>query len=107
MKVDIVPLERMSIQDFAYQDGLVIKVIERVSSHWPYCRWFARFDGFELKEGSCLVSTFGNGSTVDEAIANYCSLISEKHGVVNAYLGSRKEIYRIPIVHHQTVAEVK
>ena len=105
MKVEIVPLERMSIQEFANQHGLVMKVHERDTSHWPDARWFARFDQFELKDGSFLVSTFGNGSTVDEAISNYCELISGKYGVINAYLHSRKEVYKIPIVYHQTVAE--
>ena len=104
MKVDVTPLERMSVQEFANKHGLTMKVDERATNYWPDARWYARFDNFELKEGSCLVSTYGNGSTVDEAIANYCKEISEKHGVINAYHVSRKEIYRIPLLHNQTVA---
>lgn len=100
MKIQITPLERISIQEFAKQYGLTMEVKERTMAHWPDARWFALFSDFEIKDGSCLSSDFGNGSTIDEAIENYCLNISQKHGVINAFGPNRKDIYKIPILHH-------
>jgi hypothetical protein len=55
-------------------------------------RWTATIVSAEIKEGSMLCGTHGNGSYPEEAIEDYVQKIKGKLLILNAYSGSRKEI---------------
>ncbi len=86
---ELVP--EMTIEDFADSHGLVMQVMERESADiamahiGPNGRFYAHFKGAEIKGNRVLISTFGDGATEANAIANYAKEISEKILVFNAY----------------------
>lgn len=59
-------------------------------------RWTARFDNCEIKEGGCLRSGYGNGSSPDEAIADYVRELRGKLIVFNAMDEKRRREYVVP-----------
>ena len=72
-----------------------------VRQHLPpnhRARYYASFERAEIKDGACLVSTFGDGAWPGEAVMNYSREISGKLLVINAYDQSRREI-RAPWFH--------
>ena len=93
MKIKQNFISRMPVEDFADTHGLVMEINERRNAaETGLPRYYAHFEHVNVKEGCCLSSTFGNGNTPDEAIANYAKELSEKRLVVNAYKPDRKEI---------------
>jgi len=59
-------------------------------------RWVAKFGNAEIKEGGMLSSEYGNGSTPDEAMANYLKNIIGRRVVINAMRDDRRE-YNVPV----------
>ena len=95
----------MKLSAFADQHGLKMKVVERTRTDlhpsFPYGpnRWLAHFDDVEVKDGSVLIGTHGNGATQAQAIKNYAREISGKCLVVNAFnRETRREIYAPELV---------
>ena len=87
-----IPVPESTIEAFADKHGLVMEARERGSRVSPNSRWYAHFENVEVKDGNCLVGSFGNGSTPNEAIQEYSQVISEKIIVVSAYTNKRREI---------------
>lgn len=58
-------------------------------------RFTCAFDGSEVKEGCFLRGGFGDGDTVEKAIADYVQQIRGKHLVFNAYTPKRED-YEVP-----------
>ncbi len=54
-------------------------------------RWTASFEKCETKDGGMLASEYGNGTSPELAIKNYCELISGKVLVFNAMSENRRE----------------
>ena len=50
------------------------------------------FDRAEVKDGMFLTSTFGSGTTLEEACEDYIRSLSGKTVVFNAYADNRKEV---------------
>lgn len=96
MKITRVPLPRRSLEQFADEHGLVMKVHERTARDCPG-RFYAYFEHAEIKDGHMLVGAFGNGRTEDEAIQSYAKEISGRALVLNSYTVERKEIV-VPIL---------
>lgn len=80
----------MSLTEFSDKHALTLEVRERPAN--GCARYYAHFKDTELSRGSMLVSEHGNGSTVDEAIRDYCQLIQGQRLVVNAMRPMRREI---------------
>lgn len=96
MKIKYNLIERITIDDFAKQHGLVMQVHERtheqMANPWGD-RFFCYFEYLEEKDGSILRSTAGNGTSPRNAIENYCNEISNKLMVYKATSKKlRKEI---------------
>lgn len=86
----------VSLSEFADQHGLVMRVTERPPENAaPSARWYARFDGVEVKEGRVLVGTFGNGYDPESAIADYAGNIAGELLVTDPN-GSRRREIRAP-----------
>jgi len=80
--------ERMTIEEFAEKHDLVMEVVRRKGGNY-----YAHFQRAEVKDGSILIGTSGEGLTEDEAISNYATEISDKLLVIGAYTKERREIW--------------
>lgn len=100
MKVERELCPRMGLEEFADQHGLTLQVTERAMDDYQrrnnIPRFVAHFKGVEVASAGILSSTYGDGNTEHEAIANYAKAISTKTLVVNAYKSDRVEIPRVP-----------
>lgn len=108
MQIEIQRLPCMSLEDFANQHQLRMRVVERSRDMWPHplnpsffdgYRFYAQFDGVEASEGHLLVTNPGNGPTPAIAIAMYARNISEKTLIVGARKAERREI-RSPVLEY-------
>lgn len=92
MKTVIKRIDEMTLEEFAEANGLTMTVNERRLPKDDPTRYYASFDGIEVKERSVLCSTFGNGKTPEEAIRAYAPEISLKTLVLDAMKPTRKTI---------------
>lgn len=61
------------------------------------------FEKGDIMEGGCLISDCGRGNTVDEALKDYCKIISCKRLAFDAYTPKRKEIQFPKLIHTKLV----
>ena len=76
---------------------LELVVTERPRSITHVDRFYAKFRNVEIMESGTLRSTFGNGNTPEEAIADYWPRISGQKIAGDAHKDSRSEI-QVPIL---------
>lgn len=96
MKLNLI--ETKEILDLEQEIGYELEVNER-PANFGSPRFWAHFEQGESMEGGCLVGHSGNGNTVDEALRDYCRIISGKKMAFGAYTPERKEI-QFPILKH-------
>lgn len=48
-------------------------------------KYYVSFEEGEVMEGGCLIGSHGNGSTIDEAIKDYCRQVETKRMAFGAY----------------------
>ena len=96
MKINLIT--EKEITDFEREIGHEIVVNERPHSY-NLPRYYAKFENCEVKEDCCLIGTYGNGSTIDEALSNYCNEVSNKRMVFNSHTSKRQEIVFPKLVH--------
>lgn len=85
----------MTAQEFSERHGLKMVVCERPREYWNYReqnRYYARFDGCEMKDGAMLVGNIGDGSTPEEAVKAYLDEIRGRTIVKRAYHEDRRDI---------------
>lgn len=100
MKLNLI--EKKEILDLEQEIGFELEVNERpIHSGLP--KFYVSFKDGESMEGGCLVSHFGNGNTVDEALQDYSNQISCRRMAFGAYTPNRKEIQFPKIVHTKLV----
>lgn len=92
MKITTDTIRQGTIGEFAAEFGLTMNVRERRVPIGSRNRFYAHFDDCEVKDGCVLIGEYGNGSTPEEAIADYATKISMKQIVVGAFTNGRKEI---------------
>jgi len=92
MKMTIFPVPQMTLEEFADANNLEMEVHERQLPDGHPARFYAEFKNCEVKQGGCLIGTYGDGATPGEAIANYAPQIALKHLVINAGTPQRMEI---------------
>ena len=95
MKVRVVMQKRMTLDELATDNGLLMLVHERPNRliESGLSRYFAGFESVEIKAGSVLVGAQGQGNTVIEAIEDYVKLIRGTTIVHKAYSNHRREIF--------------
>lgn len=90
-----VVIERRGIQEtfdqFLARYGLTVTVGER-SARSDLPRFFASIRSLEVKDGTCLKSTFGQGATPEDALMDYQRCLLGERLVLNAYGTDRVEI---------------
>lgn len=92
MKIVTERVPEMTIEEFADANDLVMEVKERpVPVGDPY-RYYAKFAGCDVTDGSFLIGTYGNGATPEAAIAEYAIAISLRRIVSNDHRPSRREL---------------
>lgn len=104
MKIKMLAIDRQSLSEFADAHELTMEIHQRtpsdMGSRWnPNCRFYAHFENCEIKEDGTLVSTFGDGTSPDEAMTAFAKQISRKRLVFNAGRYDRFEVYA-PILYH-------
>lgn len=98
MKIERHLIPRDTIEAFAVRNNLVMEVYERnVDDKDSDKRFYAHFKYAEVKEGSMLRGSYGDGPTEDAAIRNYANEISGQLLVIKAFSKERHEI-RVPII---------
>ena len=108
MKIVIYEKERKTLASFADEYGLTMEIHERTPSdlgaQWNQnSRYYAHFEACDVKDGVVLCGTYGNGSSPDEAMADYAEQISGQLLVFNAWTNklARREIVA-PFLTHST-----
>lgn len=96
MKINRETIKRQTIEEFADEHGLDMKVTERHKFPSP-CKFYANFEGADVKEGSAYVGAYGDGATEEEAIRNYAARISETTLVIDAFKPQQREII-VPVL---------
>lgn len=99
MKITYDKIEEMTLNEFAkkYDLEMVVRERDREIMSMPHIghggRFYAYFKRTEVKDGSILCGSFGNGATPEDAINNYACEISGKRLVKNAYRDDRVDIH--------------
>ena len=98
MRIKMNCLPRATLEAFAEVYELTMVIDERVpkdmGDRWTEdSRYYAEFEGRDIKDGAVLCSAFGDGRTPGEAMANYYAKeISGALLVLNAFGPNRREI---------------
>lgn len=105
MNIEMHEKDRSTLAAFAEKHGLTMEIHERtprdLGARWSESeRYYACFKDCEIKEGSILRGTFGNGATPDAAMAEYAEEISEQKLVFGAYTQDRTEITAPMLTHN-------
>jgi hypothetical protein len=100
MHIEFHLVERTTIEEFADKHNLVMEIHERTPSdmgnRWSdSSQYYAHFKDCEVKDGSCLIGAFGNGTEPNIAIQNYAWEISNKMIVIDAGTENRR-VLRVP-----------
>ena len=92
MKIALQSIQTGTLEEFADAHGLQMKVVERRLPVGDPCRFYAKLEGVEEKQGNFLASIYGNGPTPEEAIRDYAKQISMKQLVHTAMSDDRREL---------------
>jgi len=96
MKTKEFMLPRMTIEEFADKNNLVMEIHERSDEDSP-ARFYAHFEHSDIAEDGMLIGKYGDGESKKQAILNYAMEISGKVLVIGAFSGRRREIV-VPIL---------
>jgi len=95
-------IENKEILDFEKEIFYELVATERAihaGSPVGLSKWSVQFENSEVMDGGCLASRYGNGNTIDEAIKDYCRIVSNCRIAFGAYTNERKEIQFPKLVH--------
>lgn len=95
MTIKHYPVKRQTLEEFAAEYGLIMRVYERPPS-LDLPRYYAMFLNVERKAGEILCSEFGEGNTEQEAIAAYVKKLSGQRLVIDAYRPTRVDLLTAP-----------
>ena len=95
-------IETKEILDLEKEIGYELEVNERpvsAASAVGTQRFYVYFKEGEVMQGGCLIGSYGNGNTIDEALKDYAKQISCTRMAFGAYTPNRKEISFPKLVH--------
>ena len=84
---------KVNIFDFADMAGLNLDLRRYATQN----RWMAKFEKVELSVGGGLLSEYGDGTSVDSAISDYCNRIRGKKGIQYAMEKTLRREVNFPI----------
>jgi hypothetical protein len=106
MKAIVKRINRMTIEEFATQHDLILRVTEREAAYAAPGKWYCYFPEIEIKKGGVLESGSGDGDTINDAIFNYCEILSNKRVVYKAFTPSRAEFTMPELTPIYTLEEI-
>lgn len=86
----------MNIYEFADICNLNLVIKRRTNWHDPKSTWFSHFEYVDVKNGIMLTSTFGNGPTPQDAVADYCRVLQGKEIVLHAHVPEYRKEFTFP-----------
>jgi len=95
-------IENKEILDFEKEIFYELVATERAihaGSPVGLLKWSVQFENSEVMARGCLANIYGNGNTIDEAVKDYCKIVSNCKIAFNAYSDERKEIQFPKLVH--------
>ncbi len=95
-------IETKEILDFENEIGYKLEVNERrinSISKSKLHRFHVSFKEGEVMKDGCLISSYGNGNTIDEALIDYATQVSCERVVFGAYTKNRREISFPKLIH--------
>lgn len=94
--------KKLEILDLEKEIGVELVAYERPPHlvDVPEHRWYVRFEHSDIKKGSFLVGMSGDGASVNDAIINYCRLISDKTMVINDMSPDKRVEIAVPELRH-------
>ena len=106
MKIDRVDLPVMTIEEFADANDLTMQIRERrVPANDPM-RYYAHFASCEIIGDGVLLSTFGDGQTAEDAIADYAKAIELSRLAIDADTDKRRELVVPRLVANKTLPPI-
>ena len=103
MKIAIEAVPEMTLEEFADLHELLMEVRERSNPDLP--RYYAHFKHTDVMENEFLVGVYGDGSTIEEAIAAYGPKISLMQ--IRVGIGSNARKIRVPRLVQQAERSTK
>ena len=106
MKINYI--KEKEILDFEKEIGYELEANERsisANSNAILKRFYVNFPKGEVMEGNSLIGCSGNGDTIDEALKEFCKLISNKTIAFNAFSKERKNIQIPKLVHTKLLGQ--
>jgi hypothetical protein len=108
MKLDLI--RTIEILDYEKEINVDLVIKERkvtLAHKSPLPRYFAYFENSSISiySGGGLLSTFGDGNTIDEAIRDYCSKITNHTLVINGLTKDRTE-HQVPKLIHTRLINI-
>ncbi len=91
MRIKDETFQATTFEAFADKYELVLVIKERPARD-GLKRYYAKFEKSETMERGCLVGTYGNGSTKQDAVEDYKQELLGKRLAVDASSDSRREI---------------
>jgi hypothetical protein len=91
IEITIVQNDPITLEEFGDLHKLTLSISETRCNNGHYI-YSVRFNNCEIKNGCILSSEYGRGETIEHAIRDYISLISNKVIVLDAYKNSRRVI---------------
>lgn len=92
-----VEIRTLEITEFEKEIKREVVITERRARNLP--KYYASFENSEVMSAGMLCGVYGNGATMDEAIQDYCEIISKKEVTFDAYSSSREEIEMPTLIH--------
>lgn len=90
------PERPIKLESFADSHGLVMHIGRR-NGFPPECSYYASFRDIEVKDGGFLISTYGDGSTPQQAIRNYAKELSERT-LIRDSMGTNRAVIKAPVL---------
>lgn len=105
MKIIYIPSSE-EILDFETRIGVELVAYEREKSYQHLSRFYVSFEGAEFKDtisSPFLMAGAGNGNTINEALKDYCSIISNKILVLNSANPQLRTQIQVPSLVHTKI----
>lgn len=97
MKINLI--EQKEITEFEKELGYELEVNERPFKANPDRRFSVSFPRGEIMQNCALLSRFGYGATIDEALKDYAAKISGNRMAFDTFTPDRKEFDLPGLVH--------
>ena len=108
IKMNLIPHNNMTLQEFAYQHGLVMVIHERDEGRDDdLLRYYACFENSDVRGESVLIGEYGDGDTPEIAMKDYIKHINGKVLVVSGDNCTINREIEVPILYYDEEVQTK